>query len=129
MQRESFSPRQNIKQGMGAPKARPRVPKPQTKPQPQGLFGARTYLSRRELREALKKDSGAIPGFPTRKFGSKERMELEKDFSGDPRYVSKEGLQRRIKQLELGKHKSPTIDQRFKTEQKINYLRRLLKGS
>ncbi len=92
-----------------------------------GLFGARPYISRREMRQTLKRDSGLAPG-SFRKFSSRERLDLEREFKGEPYFVSRKNVERHIKDLTREKYRTNRYAAKGQIERRIGYLQRMLKG-
>ena len=113
--------------GSGAAKPKP-APKPTGTP---GIFGDRNYISRRDVKSYLKKDTGVIPGETgirsARRYNKKEREEFEKMFSGDRYYVKRTDAEKKIKFLEKERWKAPSSE-KWKFDQRINYFKRLVRG-
>ena len=101
-------------------------PKSSDKSDKPDFFGRRGGLTRRGLREKLKKGSARIPGTGGKMFGRRQRVELEKDFG--KKYgsnITKQEYQKRIKELSKEKFKSKTSSEKLAIGRKIRYLKKI----
>ncbi len=113
---------------VSVPKA---IAKPNVKPAPtpSGLFGRRQIITRQELKNVLKKDSGIIPK-SYHKFNPKDRMRLEAEFGTRARdYIYRSDIEKRLKKVEYdARWKTPNANEKIRLEERARYLRRLLSG-
>ncbi|OGZ28470.1 MAG: hypothetical protein A2562_03300 [Candidatus Nealsonbacteria bacterium RIFOXYD1_FULL_39_11] len=101
-------------------------PTPKAAPKP-GLFETKKPLSRQDLRQSLRKDTGQIPG-TSRKFSFKEREGMEKGIFNYKKYggrISEQDFKGAIGDLEKNRRLSKSYAERSKIQDKISYLRRL----
>lgn len=94
---------------------------------PAGLFGDKKPLSRQNLRNVLRKDSGRIPK-TMRKFSFKEREGMEKTVFGYKKYgshISERDYKGAIGDLERNRAVSKSYSERKKIQDTISYLKGL----
>ena len=91
------------------------------------IFGGKSSLSRRELREGLRKSSPYIPGTAGRMFGRQERVEFEKEVFGKKygQEIGKKDYSKGIKALQKERYGAKTQPERLKIERRIKYLKGL----
>lgn len=90
------------------------------------LFEKKEQISRSELRKALRKDLGSIPG-SGRRFTRKERVVFEKEVFGKKYgpFISRDDYKRALGKLEKDKYRVKTRAERVKTERKVKFLKKL----
>ena len=91
-----------------------------------GIFEKKEQISRSEFRQALRKDSGSIPG-SRRRFLRKERVVFEKEVFGKEYgpLISRDDYKRALRKLERDKYRVKTRAERVKTERKVKFLKKL----
>lgn len=91
------------------------------------LFDKRQSLSIREVKDALGKDSGIIPGTGGQRFSKDQRDRIGREVFG-PKYgsnISKNDYRRAVQSLELTKLRVKDSHRREVIDQKIRYLKEL----
>ena len=91
------------------------------------LFDKGKSISRRRLRETLRRDIGRIPGGGGRRFSMSERERMDREVFG-PKYgssISKSDYRRAIQGLELSKIRAKDRQEQKKIDEKISYLKEL----
>lgn len=92
-----------------------------------GIFDKRKSIPRKELRGALGKHSGSIPGTGGRKYYQRERERMGREVFGR-KYggqISKNDYRRALRDLESKRAKTKTRREKIKIDEKIRYLREL----
>jgi len=92
-----------------------------------GLFNKKQSISRKELKSALEKDQGIIPGAGGRKYYRREREKIAKEIFGT-RYgsqISRDDYRRAIRGLRSSVKRAKTPAERKNINRKIKYLKRL----
>ena len=91
-----------------------------------GIFdNKRRSISRRELKQFFRKDSGFIPRTGGKKYYRKDRDRLMKEVFG-LKYgsqIDKKEYRRAVRELESSKRNAKDRAERLNIEQKINYLK------
>ena len=111
------------------PKSPPKAPEP-PKEEPKKEFFGKKGLTRPELRQALEKDPGEIPGKPRSKWYTREqRKGLEKkfDFKKYGGIVTRQETKHQIKKLQEEIRYKPWDKEKEKTEDFIKFLQKKLK--
>ena len=90
------------------------------------LFDKKKEISRRDLKEHFKKDSGYIRGGEG-KYNMAEREKMAKELFGHEygSQISRLDYKRRLRKLEEERSKALGMKQREKVDDKIKYLRQL----
>ena len=89
-----------------------------------GLFDDKKSLSRKELREKLRRDRGRIPETGGEKFSRRERERLPRETFGRKygSQISKRDVESAIRDLEREKENAETPEEEREIDQKIRYL-------
>lgn len=88
------------------------------------LFENKEQISRRKLRESLRKAPSRIPG-TTRRFYRRERIELEKEFGkGYGSHISKREVKKHLWELKRERYKAKTLAEKVKIDDKIRYFKK-----
>ena len=92
-----------------------------------GIFEQKKEFSRGELKDTLRKDSGAIPKTGGKKFYEADRKKMEQDVFGSKygSQISKNDYRSAVSQLERDKAKAENPQDKTAIGQKIEYLKRL----
>ncbi|PIV12790.1 MAG: hypothetical protein COS47_00680 [Candidatus Nealsonbacteria bacterium CG03_land_8_20_14_0_80_36_12] len=97
---------------------------------PEDIFkDKKKEISRRELREKLRKAPGRVPG-SSQIFSWSERVKMEKEIFGRQygSYISDREFKRRLRLLEREKYRVKTQKERLEVDRKIRLLRKLGKS-
>ena len=92
----------------------------------ESFFGKKGYLTRLQLREKLRKDTGKIPG-SAKWYTRRERESIEKESFGKDygEYITPQEYHYRIKQLNKDKFKAKSAKEKLDIDRKIRYLKKL----
>lgn len=91
------------------------------------LFDKKRHISRRGLREVLRRAPAEVSGAGGKTFSQRERVKMEKEVFGK-RYggiISKTEYKRALQNLERTKQKAFTGRKRLKLDKKIKFLKGL----
>lgn len=91
-----------------------------------GIFEKRNSLSRGELRDSLRRDSGIIPKTGGQKFSQDERENLRNVFGS--KYggeISKDDFKSAVRDMERLKGSSQNPNEKRELERQIDYLKRV----
>lgn len=92
-----------------------------------GIFDKEKSISRKDLKDILRKDRGMIPGGGGRRYTISEKSRMEREVFG-PQYgsnISKDDFRRAVQGLELGKLSAKSDSEKKEIEKKIKYLKKL----
>ena len=95
-----------------------------------GLFdNKKRGITRRELREILRRAPSVVPGVGGRRYSEKERVALEKEIFGREygEEISQRDFKDAIEKLRKNKYKLKTMAERLELEHKIKFLEHLEK--
>jgi len=91
------------------------------------LFNKKKSFSRKEFKEALRKDPGIIPGSGGQRYSGSERERMGREIFG-PKYgsnISKGDYRKAVQGLELAKNRAKNKYEKEATDRKIRYLKEL----
>lgn len=101
------------------------MPKPS---KTEGFFTKKQDLSRKELRNFLREDSGVITGIIGERYRRSERVRLEQtvfDRKKYGAYISKQEFERAVRRLRGQRSRLRSEKERLEIDKKIRYLKRI----